>query len=219
MTEVKRFILARPLVVVRAKLEALGFAVKYANSSILEFQRPGLGGVLVLGDRPSLRVWLISQKGFAIILDRVAEDLEPLLSVLGYVTLFVLPKVSFLAPKQGRVLAQRMLSGWYARRLVGEAVPCQLREGSAKDFVLRKSPLFVVKYLIYPVGNRPYGGGGWSRHAKYRPRPEEVRVETRNLAFSSTGPVLVNGVRRQKLNIWDCYGNPLRLDYPDLKFS
>jgi len=93
-------------------------------------------------------------------------------------------------------------------------------EASYVDDVIDYKPLYKVKYLVFPVGNRPYGGGGWSRRAKYRPLPEVVSVVTPEVTFSGK-KVIVNGVTRLKCNVW-FYGKPekpLRIDYPDIPYE
>jgi hypothetical protein len=73
-----------------------------------------------------------------------------------------------------------------------------------------------VKYLVFPAGNRPYGGGGWSRKARHRPLPEVVTVRTDDISYTGKS-VIICGVRRLKCNIWDAFGTPVRIDYPELK--
>lgn len=80
------------------------------------------------------------------------------------------------------------------------------------------APFYVVKYLVFSTGNRPYGGGGWSRRAKYRPAPEVVSLKTDDVVFNGKS-VFVRGVRRLRLNVWQADGTPIRIDYPDLKFE
>lgn len=77
----------------------------------------------------------------------------------------------------------------------------------------------IIKYLSFPVGNRPYGGGGWSKYAKYRPLPELVILKLNNnqIKFSNKS-VYINGERKLKLNIFTNKGKTIRLDYPDIGF-
>ncbi len=77
---------------------------------------------------------------------------------------------------------------------------------------------YLVKYLVFPTGNRPYGGGGWSRMARHRPAPEVRSMQTNDVIFKGKS-VFVNGVRRLKVNVWNPDGSPVRIDYPDLSFS
>jgi len=78
---------------------------------------------------------------------------------------------------------------------------------------------YTVKYLEFPVGNRAYGGGGWSRNARHRPAPEERTVKTKDVVFKGKS-VIINGTqRRLKANVWDWQGKPVRIDYPDLKLG
>lgn len=76
--------------------------------------------------------------------------------------------------------------------------------------------LFVIQWLDFPVGNRAFGGGGWSRNAKHRPAPEPLQqvvgfIEERGKSF------IVNGARRLKLNIYDATAKQwVRRDYPEL---
>lgn len=83
---------------------------------------------------------------------------------------------------------------------------------------LDKIPAYTAKYLVFQVGNRPYGGGGWSRSARHRPLPKVITRKTDNVVFQGKS-VIIDGVRRLKANVWDFTGQPLRLDYPDLKFD
>ena len=83
-----------------------------------------------------------------------------------------------------------------------------------------KIPLkqYVVKWLEYPTGNRPYGGGGWSSRAKYRPKPELITIITSNVKFSGKS-IYVNGIRKRKLNIYLKDGTPIREDYYNISFN
>lgn len=100
-----------------------------------------------------------------------------------------------------------------ATELVG-----RLLEGdSLKGFFKDQRRRFTVKYLVFPVGNRAYGGGGWSRNARHRPAPEIVEVKDAVVELKGRS-VIVNGVRRLKCNVWDGLGKPIRIDYPDLSF-
>lgn len=78
----------------------------------------------------------------------------------------------------------------------------------------------IIKYLEFPRGNRPYGGGGWSRNAKYKPLPELVTLNVNPGAIKYKGKsVFVNGQRKLKLNIFTNKGKVLRADYPDIGFK
>lgn len=86
------------------------------------------------------------------------------------------------------------------------------------DQYVERMPAYQVAYLIFPAGNRAYGGGGWSRHAKHRPLPQTVRKQTNDVKFKGKS-VVVDGVRRLKVNVWAFNGDPLHIDYPDLKYE
>lgn len=76
--------------------------------------------------------------------------------------------------------------------------------------------LFVVQWLDFPTGNRPYGGGGWSRKARHRPQPEAYQAVVREIEMSGKSFV-VRGRRRLKLNIFDVDGGKwVRRDYYEL---
>lgn len=77
--------------------------------------------------------------------------------------------------------------------------------------------LFVIQWLNFPKGNRAYGGGGWSKSARHRPLPEPFQQVVKE--YSTTGKsVIVDGVRKLKLNIFDAKDKKwVRCDYPDLK--
>jgi len=77
---------------------------------------------------------------------------------------------------------------------------------------------YVAKWLEFPVGNRAYGGGGWSRRAKYKPKPELVTIKTTNVQFSGKS-VIVNGIRKLKLNLYYSDGTPIREDYYNISFN
>lgn len=71
------------------------------------------------------------------------------------------------------------------------------------------------QWLEFPVGNRAYGAGGWSRGAKCRPAPEIKEGVAE--ATQSGKSWVVGGVRKLKCNLWDlATGEQLRKDYPDL---
>lgn len=71
------------------------------------------------------------------------------------------------------------------------------------------------QWLEFPTGNRPYGGGGWSRNARHRPLPE-IRQGTGE-AVQSGKSWVVNGVRKLKLNLWNLdTGECVKNDYSDL---
>lgn len=71
------------------------------------------------------------------------------------------------------------------------------------------------QWIEFPVGNRAYGGGGWSRKAKSRPAP--VVREGIGEAIEKGKSLIVAGQRKLKLNAW-CMegGHVVRRDYPDL---
>jgi hypothetical protein len=72
------------------------------------------------------------------------------------------------------------------------------------------------QWLEFRVGNRAYGGGGWSRKAKSRPAPE-IR-EGFAEAFRSGKSWMVDGQRKLKLNLWNSEtGEELKRDYPKIK--
>jgi len=78
----------------------------------------------------------------------------------------------------------------------------------------------IIKYLSFPVGNRPYGGGGWSRHAKYKPLPELVTLNVKPGQIKYKGKsVFINGQRKLKVNIFTNKGKILRQDYTDIGFK
>jgi hypothetical protein len=73
----------------------------------------------------------------------------------------------------------------------------------------------VGKILIfaydYPVGNRAYGGGGWSKHAKSKPAPVVVRGE-----IDAGGKMECGGKVRRKFTAFDMSTTPptlIRRDY------
>lgn len=71
-----------------------------------------------------------------------------------------------------------------------------------------------IYYYDYPIGNRPYGGGGWSSRARHRPAPVLVIRETRNPQIHGKS-VLFDGIRKIKCTIVRCRdGAVLREDYP-----
>ena len=75
-----------------------------------------------------------------------------------------------------------------------------------------------VKYLVFAAGSGPYGSGGWSRNARHRPQPTVVSKDTKNVVFQGKS-VIVDGVRRLKCNVWTITKQPVRIDYPDLKYD
>lgn len=79
----------------------------------------------------------------------------------------------------------------------------------------------IIKYLEFPVGNRPYGGGGWSKMAKYRPLPQLVtlNVNKNQLTFSGKSVIINNTLRKLKLNIFTNRGKIIRADYPEIGFK
>ena len=97
----------------------------------------------------------------------------------------------------------------------------RLIEADPDEIVNPKSQLldvkkYRVKYLVFPTGNRPYGGGGWSRQARHRPAPEVVERVTSDVIFKGAS-VYIDGVRRLKCNVKDLLtGEILRNNYPDL---
>jgi len=77
---------------------------------------------------------------------------------------------------------------------------------------------YVAKWYEFPTGNRSYGGGGWSRKAKYKPKPELVSVITDDIKIIGKS-VYVNGIRKIKLNLYTITGDPIREDYYDINFD
>jgi hypothetical protein len=67
----------------------------------------------------------------------------------------------------------------------------------------------------FPTGNRAYGAGGWSRHAKHRPAPVLVRHIVRGSQIKAKGKsIFVNGIRKLKLTIVvQTTGQIIREDY------
>jgi hypothetical protein len=79
--------------------------------------------------------------------------------------------------------------------------------------------VFLVQWLEYPVGNRAYGGGGWSSRAKHRPAPEAFQEVVDSIEIRGRSAV-VCGTRKLKLNIYDMKNRKwLRTDYPDMRDS
>lgn len=76
--------------------------------------------------------------------------------------------------------------------------------------------VFLIQWLEFPTGNRAYGGGGWSRGAKYRPAPEPVQqVVTMYQKLGKS--VLIGNMRKLKINIFDATSNEwVRCDYPGM---
>lgn len=71
-----------------------------------------------------------------------------------------------------------------------------------------------IFFYEYPTGNRPYGGGGWSAHAKHRPAPVLVIREILNPELRGKA-VLFDGVKKLKCTIVRCRdGAIMREDYP-----
>ena len=77
---------------------------------------------------------------------------------------------------------------------------------------------YIVKWLEFPTGNRSYGGGGWSKRAKYKPKPELITIKTSHIKFQGKS-VIVNGNRKLKLNIYELDGTPIREDYYNIRFD
>jgi hypothetical protein len=78
----------------------------------------------------------------------------------------------------------------------------------------------IVKYLIFPRGNRPYGGGGWSSSAKNRPLPELVIKNLPNSQIRFVGKsVFINGERKLKVNVFTNRGKIIRQDYGNIGFK
>lgn len=72
-----------------------------------------------------------------------------------------------------------------------------------------------VVWLEYPIGNRSYGGGGWSRRAKSRPAPERRELITRDVVITTGRSVIVAGQRKIKINLFNAAtGAVIRADYP-----
>ncbi|MDP2692717.1 MAG: hypothetical protein Q8O88_03715 [bacterium] len=61
---------------------------------------------------------------------------------------------------------------------------------------------YFILYLEFPVGNRAYGGGGWSSKAKHRPAPETRQLLTNDVIFKGKSAI-INGVRKLKADIYD----------------
>jgi hypothetical protein len=78
----------------------------------------------------------------------------------------------------------------------------------------------IIKYLSFPVGNRPYGGGGWSKNAKYKPSPEvkTLNVNRGDIKYKNKS-VFIHGLRKLKVNIFTNRGKVLRQDYPQIEFD
>lgn len=77
--------------------------------------------------------------------------------------------------------------------------------------------LFIVQWLDFPVGNRAFGGGGWSPNARHRPLPEEMQQCVTSVELKGKSLIL-GGVRRLKFNLLDMGSNKwLRSDYTDLR--
>ena len=68
-------------------------------------------------------------------------------------------------------------------------------------------------YYVYPTGNRAYGGGGWSRRAKRRPKPELVRIAPA-IVETHGKSVYLDGVRKLKVTLIASTGEVVREDYP-----
>lgn len=86
-------------------------------------------------------------------------------------------------------------------------------DDDVKDVI--REPRYIVKYLVFPIGNRAYGGGGWSRRARSRPAPEVISLRTDDVIFNGKSAI-INGIRRLKANIWSVDGSPIKIDYHDL---
>jgi putative NIF3 family GTP cyclohydrolase 1 type 2 len=78
--------------------------------------------------------------------------------------------------------------------------------------------MYIVKWLEFPTGQGPYGGGGWSSRAKHRPKPIVKSVQTSNVIFDKKS-IYVNGIRKLKVNVYQLNGTPIREDYPNIKFQ
>lgn len=77
----------------------------------------------------------------------------------------------------------------------------------------------IVKYLEFPIGNRAYGAGGWSRNAKCRPAPElKILNLSKNQIKFSGKSVFIAGIRKLKVNIFTNGGKTIRADYPEIGF-
>jgi len=74
---------------------------------------------------------------------------------------------------------------------------------------------YIVKWLEFPVGNRAFGGGGWSKRAKYKPSPEIKTIRTSDVVFDGKS-VYVNGNRKLKVNVYLLDGTPIREDYSNI---
>jgi hypothetical protein len=82
---------------------------------------------------------------------------------------------------------------------------------------LTRVKYMIIKDLEFPRGNRPYGGGGWSRNARHRPLPEirTLRVPNKSIEYAGKS-VYVQGIRKLKLNIFTNKGQTRRMDYPGI---
>ena len=68
-----------------------------------------------------------------------------------------------------------------------------------------------VYWFEYPKGRLPYGRGGWSKQAKYRPRPV-LKTATTDQIKESGRSVIVDGKRKLKVTIIQ-NGKIVREDY------
>ena len=74
--------------------------------------------------------------------------------------------------------------------------------------------LHLIYFYEYPTGNRPYGGGGWSRHAKRKPAPVLTIREVLNPKLHGKS-VIFDGLRKLKCTIVRKNdGAIVREDYP-----
>ena len=68
-----------------------------------------------------------------------------------------------------------------------------------------------VYWLEYPKGRMPYGRGGWSKQAKYRPRPV-LKTANMDQIEESGKSIIVAGKRKLKATIIQ-NGKIVREDY------
>ncbi len=86
---------------------------------------------------------------------------------------------------------------------------------ASRQRALAAQECYRAVWLSFPKASEG-GRGGWSRRAKHRPQPERVEVRTRDVCFRGKS-VIVNGIRRLKLNLFHADGRLVRLDYVELE--